>query len=294
MDSLEISDRELENMEMTLAMLYHNAFPDLSIFTENTISHQNPELVRSMARDKLTEALVNIHYLLRLEIESKSESRLPVFSNCGFGIKIVQDALFFLRSLVDAEESERVMIKNLYYAIRNYLELCLQFNLRTDDFFRYSRDSMALCGLLEIGAEIDINTQMINIFKTGDYRYEIEFYEGVLEELSELLDECESPKILVQRIFDGTPISIMASDEDVYFIIGEESDLNENRYDDRYISDQIYRNDKAAPINKEEWISIMTPESGVLLLGKMTYSSLEEAQDGEAEFMNTLMASIDE
>ena len=108
----------------------------------------------------------------------------------------------------------------------------------------------------------------------------------------EVIDD--SPKnVKAIRFFDKQIVIAFIEDKWPEFYVGDHFPDNQPGYDEKYVYGEIYKNDKVQPNTIEEWEAILIPEN-VLNLGYRFYSSMDDAQDNEGAFLNSLQAELDE
>jgi len=232
----------------------------------------------------------------RLHSIGSNSSEESFFEYCelydDFAYRLADDAATVTRRLVDFIPGQSLDLMALYREVMDYLQLYFEENRLWGDF--EDRIGGALLHLAMLDSTIENELYVAWILDLNDPASERsnEYYSFVFEHLNkQLLMNVDENKALVERIYVGPlVVSIVATDDDVEFLVdGWEEDRLKGEWDDDYKYGQIYRNDKQAPSQKEEWLALMAPEEGHgFKLGTRSYKSFEDAIKGETAWLSAV------
>ena len=206
-----------------------------------------------------------------------------------FAHSLMDDLATVTSRFIDFKPDQNVDLMSLYTEVIDYLQLYFEAGRLWGDF--EDRIGGALVHLSMSSTEIEHALYIAWILDINDPASERsnQFYEYVFEHLNKRLEnkkgEC---KAIAERIYVGPlVVSIIATDEDVQFLVGGwEEDKVRGEWDDDYKFGQIYKNDKITPNSKDEWLDLMAPKEGQgFKLGNRYYETLEDAINGESAWI---------
>ncbi len=290
----------------TLAQIYRQAHPQIHLRTGYTLD----EWPAAITKVKLgLETLVNLCKLELKEQEFQSDSTpltpnyseeyelRPIFAEgSSLGYEVCNDAAWLMTLMMQTNVYDEVDYEAILAPLYEFFKICLDTHSGAGDMY------LRICSALHIGTviyesyELEITRDVIRR-KISGHEFSERWLLGILNDLDETIKEerSENQDVIAVRFYDKDYVIAYATSEFVQF---DELDLhmeNKNRYNDDYVHGQVYRNDKVFPNSAQEWLNITLPENkDSIILGTRYYSSIDEAEESEREFMNWLQALLDD
>jgi len=256
--------------------------------------------------EKVARGLVLINELCEIEdrvwqkIDSNSSVMVgrPCFPISSFGYLLAKDAArlaeAFEHFIMDGQLDLVGFFEQLYDYTHNSLVV---EPLTIGDFFGYLEQAILLFAEKDFSNEAYLILAYINDVNDPACDFSNDFHKKIFEKLSDrYLGKIDSSTVLVDRVYVGYLMSIVATNEGVEFWkYAEEYQLEGDSFNENYIGGAIYRNDKMQPSTAEEWLEVVSPV-GIgqsdynhgIAFGRRCYASIEEARLAE----NSVMAKV--
>ena len=228
---------------------------------------------------------------LEFYLDSNTNNSL-VFAGGNLALHLSEDLSYVLSLFTLTNSDSNLNFDPILDEMYEYFKKCC-FYAPPGDHINYFES--ALFKAAETSDEWELTLTLDAIQSKGMNTILSQSCELILMDLSrhfEVIDH--SPKkVKAIRFFDKQVVIAFIEDEWPKFYVGDHFPVELNKYDEKYVYGEIYRNDKVQPHTIDEWEAILIP-GNVLNLGYRFYSSMEEAEDNEGAFLNSLQAEIDE